>query len=94
MAVVIVNEIAGADQSFYDDVSPRTLSDGRLPDGCQLRIAGPSDAGWRVITVWDSEEQFQAFRDQKLIPALQESGHADRVAPSIEARSVYKLITS
>jgi len=94
MAVVIVNNMQGADQSVYDEVSPRVMPDSRLPDGCQLHIAGPTDDGWRVITVWDSEEQFQAFRDQKLIPALQESGHADRVAPSIEARSVYKLITS
>jgi hypothetical protein len=94
MAVVIVNEIAGADQSFYDEVSPRTLSEGRLPDGCQLRIAGPSDAGWRVITVWDSEEQFEEFRDGTLIPAMQEAGYGDRVTAKAEARPLYELVTS
>jgi hypothetical protein len=94
MSVVIVNEIPGGDQSFYDEVTGKTLPEGQLPDGCQLHIAGPMDGGWRVITVWDSEEQFQDFRTQTLIPAMQETGQGDRVAPRIEARPVYKLITA
>ena len=64
MAVVIVNEIAGGDQGLYDALKPRTMPDGRLPDGCSLRIAGPMDGGWRVITVWDSEEQFEAVPER------------------------------
>jgi hypothetical protein len=94
MAVVVVNEIAGADQSFYDDVSPRTLSDGRLPDGCSLRIASPGDGAWRVITVWDSEEQFEEFRTGTLGPAIQEAGYGDRVTANAEVRPVYEVITS
>ena len=94
MAVVIVNEIAGAGQAFYDDVSPRTLTGGRLPDGCQLRIAGPTDDAWRVITVWDSEEQFEEFRTGTLIPAIQEAGYADRVTAKAEAHPLYEVLTS
>ncbi|MDX6668813.1 MAG: hypothetical protein QOK04_2193 [Solirubrobacteraceae bacterium] len=94
MSVVIVNEIKGANQGFYDEVTGKTLPDGQLPEGCQLHIAGPMDEGWRVITVWDSEEQFQEFRTSSLIPAIQETGQADRVAPEIEARPVYRLITA
>jgi hypothetical protein len=93
MAVVIVNELRGGDQSMYDEVNPRVMEGGQLPEGCQVHIAGPIDDGWRVITVWDSEEQFQEFRDSKLIPALQDSGHGDRVAPSISAQPVHNLIT-
>ena len=94
MAVVIVNEMGGGDQSLYDEVTSQVMPGGQLPNGCQLHIAGPMDGGWRVITVWDSEEQFQEFRDGTLIPALQESGQADRVSPQIDARPVYKLITA
>lgn len=93
MAVVIVNQMDGADQSVYDEVSPKTMPDG-LPDGCQAHIAGPTAGGWRVITVWDSEDKFNEFRDGTLLPALKESGHADRIAPSIEANEVYRLITA
>jgi hypothetical protein len=94
MAVVIVNDMQGGDQTVYDEVTPRVMPDNQLPDGCQLHIAGPSDDGWRVITVWESEERFQAFRDEKLIPALQEAGAADRISPRIQAQPVYRLITS
>jgi hypothetical protein len=94
MAIVIVNEIEGADQGFYDQVNPKVMEGGTLPDGCQLHIAGPVDNGWRVITVWDSEKQFQQFREEKLLPAMREVGGEDRIAPHITAQPVYKLVTS
>ena len=93
MAVVIVNEIEGAGQDFYDQVNPKVMPGGQLPDGCQLHIAGPSEKGWRVITVWESEDQFQQFRNEKLIPAMREAGGEDRIAPQISANPVYRLLT-
>jgi len=93
MAIVVVNELAGASQEFYDRVTPKVMPDGRLPDGCQLHIAGPSENGWRVITVWDSDEQFQGFRNGTLIPAINEAGDGDRVSPNIATNPVHKLIT-
>jgi hypothetical protein len=41
------------------------------------------EGGWRVITVWNSPEQFEQFRNERLIPAMGEAGQGDRVAPSI-----------
>ena len=93
MAVVVVNEIEGGDQAFYDQVNPKVMPDGKLPDGCLAHIAGPMDGGWRVITVWDSDEQFQKFRDEKLIPAIGEAGGEDRISPKISTDEVYRLIT-
>jgi hypothetical protein len=93
MAVVVVNEIEGGSQDLYDQVNPKVMEGGTLPDGCQCHIAGPVENGWRVITVWDSEDQFQQFRDEKLVPALREAGGEDRIAPSISAEPVYRLIT-
>jgi heme-degrading monooxygenase HmoA len=94
MAVVTVNEIKGGNQDFYDRVNSEVMPDSKLPEGCQVHIAGPVDDGWRVITVWDSEEQFQQFRDEKLIPALREAGEGDRITPSISADPVHNIITS
>jgi hypothetical protein len=91
MAVVIVNDIEGGSQDLYDQVNPKVMGDG-LPDGCQVHIAGPTENGWRVITVWDSDEQFQQFRDEKLLPALREVGSDDRISPSISSDPVYKFI--
>ena len=94
MAVVVVNEMHGANQEIYDEVSPKVMPEGQLPDGCKAHIAGPIDDGWRVITVWDSEDQFQRFRDEALIPTLQDTGHGDRIAPSITTGEVYRFLTA
>jgi hypothetical protein len=94
MSVVIVNEMEGATQEVYDEVNPKVMPGGNLPDGCQLHIAGPIENGWRVITVWESEDRFQQFRDEKLIPALKEADEGQRIAPSITAQPVHNLITS
>lgn len=93
MAVVIVNEMQGATQSMYDDMNPKVMPGGRLPEGCQLHIAGPIEGGWRVISVWDSEEKFQEFRDSTLTPTLQDAGQGERVAHEITAQPVHNLIT-
>jgi hypothetical protein len=94
MAVVVVNEIKGATQDFYDQVNPKVMPDGQLPDGCQLHVAGPIQDGWRVITVWDSDEKFQQFRTEKLIPTLREVGGEDRVEPNITSEPVHKILTA
>jgi hypothetical protein len=94
MAVVIVNEIQGGNQDFYDQVNPKVMPDGNLPEGCQVHIAGPMENGWRVITVWDSQDRFEQFRNDTLIPALRETGGEERIAPSITASPVYNLITA
>jgi hypothetical protein len=93
MAVVIVNEMEGGGQDLYDRVNPKVMEGGNLPDGCQLHIAGPYEKGWRVISVWDSEEMFEQFRDGSLIPAIREAGGEDRIAPHITAEPVHKLLT-
>ena len=93
MAVVIVNEIEGGSQDLYEQVNPKVMPEGRLPDGCQLHIAGPVENGWRVITVWESDERFQQFRQEQLIPAMRETGGEERIAPSISSDPVYRLLT-
>lgn len=38
-----------------------------------MHVAGPTDGGWRVIDVWESEEAFQRF-GAIIAPILQEVG--------------------
>jgi hypothetical protein len=94
MAVVVVNEIEGGNQDFYEQVNLKVMPGGQMPEGGQVHIAGPTEGGWRVITVWDSEEQFEQFRNETLIPALREAGGDDRIAPKISADPVHRLITA
>jgi heme-degrading monooxygenase HmoA len=40
-----------------------------------MRLAGPSpNGGWRVVSVWESREQFDQFRRERLEPALKDAG--------------------
>lgn len=91
MAVVIVNEMQGGSQDLYEQVTNRVMPGGQLPDGCRDHIAGPIEGGWRVITVWESEDKFNQFRNEKLIPAIQETGGA--VAPEIRTDPVHNHVT-
>lgn len=94
MAVVVVAEIEGGSEELYEQVSEKAAPGGQLPEGGKVHIAGPVANGWRVITVWDSEDQFNRFRDEKLIPALREAGEGDRIAPRIQTAPVHRLITA
>jgi hypothetical protein len=94
MAVVIVNEMQGAGQDLYDRVTNRIMPGGQLPAGCRDHIAGPIEGGWRVITVWESEDEFNRFRNDALIPALQEEGAGESIAPQITTNPVHKHVTT
>jgi hypothetical protein len=93
MAIVIANTMSGGTQEMYDGVTAKIMGDG-LPEGCQVHIAGPVPEGWRVITVWDSDEAFKRFREEKLIPALLEARGEEAVAPNIETNPVHRLMTA
>ena len=94
MAIVIVNEMHGGSQDLYDKVTDRVMPGGQLPQGCRDHIAGPIEGGWRVITVWESEDQFDQFRNGTLIPALQEAGAGETVAPKMTTNAVHRHLTA
>jgi hypothetical protein len=58
-------------QEQYDAGRAATgASEDNIPDGALIHIAGPSpNGGWRVVEVWESEEQAQAW-DDKINPIL------------------------
>jgi hypothetical protein len=92
---VVVTAVAPLTADMYDAVTERVMPGGQLPDGCQLHIAGPVEQGWRVITVWDTAEAFNSFREGTLFPAIREvSGEEppDEVKPDIDP--VHRLITA
>ena len=92
MAVVAIAVLPGGSQETYENVSTKVLSGGQLPEGCQVHVAGPVDEGWRIITVWDSPEHLQRFRNEKLLPALREAGAEDEMTPDVN--EAYRVITA
>lgn len=74
MAYGIVHHFAGGSEEQYRAsiaaVHPNGGSD--LPEGQIFHAAGPSQGGWTIIAVHDSQESWERFRDGTLLPALQE----------------------
>ena len=80
MPVLMVHDSPGGTQEQYDQVAAR-LTDGRglksLCDwsagGILSHAAGPTEIGFRVVDVWESEEAFQRFAGT-IGPVLREVG--------------------
>jgi hypothetical protein len=89
MAVAVTIDIPGGNEQFYEQMIAKFFTEGKLPDGWQVHIAGPSENGWRVVNVVPSREQFEAFAREQLIPAIQQ---AEGVTPQFSFFPVYKLI--
>ena len=95
MSVVVSAVTSGLNADMYEAVSGKAMPGDQLPEGCDLHIAGPVEGGWRVITVWDSREAFDRFREETLRPAIQEVA-GDQAPPVTEPEvdPVHKLITA
>ena len=80
MPVLMVQDAPGGTKEQYDEVCSR-LTNGRglnslsdwPTDGILAHSAGPTDNGWRVVDVRESEEAFQRF-GTVIGPILQEVG--------------------
>ena len=73
MAVALLVESAEGSQETYERVRRRLGS--RKPAGGIFHIAGPSPkGGWRVVEVWESEEEASRFFLEHFVPALRAAG--------------------
>lgn len=52
------------------------------PPGLILHLAGPTDEGFRIIAIWESEAAWQAFRAEHLQPAIAALGGPSRPEPT------------
>jgi hypothetical protein len=59
------------------------------PDGARLVMAGPADRGWRVVSVWDTQEACDRFFADRLEPAYADIG----LALDAISRSTFELHT-
>jgi hypothetical protein len=90
MSVVVISVAPGA--GAEQDAALMTALDleNNPPAGGRLRIAGPTDAGWRTITVWDSQEDCEAFVRDRLTPTFERFG---RSVPESDVSPVASIVT-
>jgi hypothetical protein len=74
MATVMLLRWDGVSEDQYEQAREKVGWDREVPDGAKLHVAGFSNDGMNVLDVWDSEESFRAFMDERLGPAVEEIG--------------------
>jgi hypothetical protein len=47
---------------------------GSPPAGGRIRLDGPTGGGRRIVGLWDSDTDYERFRDDRLVPALRSLG--------------------
>ena len=74
MAILIVHQGADWNAELYDRTMERVIPDpSNPPEGMVSTYAAPGEnGGLRVVDVWDSQAEWEHFRDDTLIPAVQE----------------------
>jgi len=74
VSALVVVEVPGGNSALDEVLMQAWHVTGRPPPGNRLRIAGPMDGGWRVVSLWDSAEQFQDFMRERLHMTLDDLG--------------------
>ena len=75
MAIAVIVENLEQSTEQAEQVMAHVRSTGPVPpEGARLIMAGPAEPGWRVISVWDSEEALQRFFAERLSLAYADVG--------------------
>ena len=92
MAYVRLFDNPEGTQEQYDAARDRLgVTAENMPEGAVLHVAGPSPTGgWRVVEVWESEDQARKFDEETLLPLLQSVG-VERPEP--QTWPVHNLVT-
>src|SRR3954469_1311284 len=72
--VVMSMHWRGVTPEQYEEAREVVNWEGDVPDGAVLHVAGFDGDDLRVTDVWESEEQFNTFVEQRLMPSVQQIG--------------------
>jgi quinol monooxygenase YgiN len=71
MPALMTAQLPGAKKEMIDEMEP-LLDEIRGQKGFVIHTNGPVPGGWRVVEVWDSQSDFEAWFENHVKPALQE----------------------
>jgi hypothetical protein len=74
MATLMTMRWDGVSEEQYDAVMEKLRLDEDPPDGGMFHLAGSDEGGIRVIDVWESQEHFERFMNDRLGAVTQEVG--------------------
>jgi len=73
MAIGVIIAADGVSEAQYDQARLQVAPSNRRPPGMLSHHAGPTEGGWCVVEIWESQEAAQRFFEEKLGRALQQA---------------------
>ena len=73
MTIMTLLEFAGMDRQAYDRLGASLQAQG-APAGILFHSCGAVPNGWRIVDAWRSQEDFDHFVDETLLPAARSLG--------------------
>ena len=92
MAIAVVIDFAGGTAEKHDALVAEMGLTGETASTVQgliFHAAGPTEGGWRVIDVWESEDDLNRFRNERLMPAAAKVGGIPR--PQVQVMPVHSM---
>lgn len=89
MAIAVLMHAQQMTTEDYDGIQEKLGED--PPEGMLVQSAGEVEAGgFRVFSVWESEEHYKSFREDRWLPAIEEVVGEDADSGTSEAE-IYEL---
>ena len=74
MATVMLMHWPEVTKEQYEQVRRDVNWEGDIPKGAKFHVAWFGDDGFRVLDLWNSGAEFEAFVQQRLMPGVQRVG--------------------
>jgi hypothetical protein len=72
MSYAVIHQFPGGTKEQYEaSIAAVHPADGTLPAGQLFHAAGPSEQGWTIFAIHDSQATWEEFRDTVLMPRMQ-----------------------
>jgi hypothetical protein len=89
MAIAMFMEWPGVTQQQYEAMLEELDLDRNPADGVLLHVASITPHGLRVVDLWESAEAFDAFSQERMMPAVQNAGIDTE--PTIDVLPVHNI---
>ena len=89
MATVMLMEWPGVTPDQYTKVMQALDLDSKGPTGGNFHVAGFSGGTLHVLDIWDSQQAFEKFQQERLMAAVQKAGISG--APNVKYFPVYNV---
>ena len=75
MAIGVLLDIPGGTQEQHEEVNQKAFGNPKGPSepisGLIVHTAGATKSSWRIFDVWESEDDFQRFMNETIMPAME-----------------------